>query len=76
MCYMALSSLTKVIRKYWDFSTQFKALFNIKKLFFEIMTMATLKIRVRYSLLIDITESHFTYILSQTLKEINIYGLF
>lgn len=76
MCYMALSSLTKVIRKYWDFSTQFKALFNIKKLFFEIMTMATLKIRVRYSLLIDITEAHFTYILSQTFKEINIYGLF
>lgn len=59
-----------------SFSIQFKALFGIETLRIEIMIMATTKIHIRYSILIDITEIHFTYILSQTFKEINIYGLF
>lgn len=59
-----------------SFSVQFKALFGIKILLLEIMIMVTMKMHVRYSILIHITEIHFTYILSQTFKEINIYGLF
>lgn len=69
MCYMALSASTKILR----FSIQFKALFGIKPIFLEIMIMATLKIHVKYSILIDITEAYFTYVLFQTFKEINVF---
>lgn len=59
-----------------SFSIQFKTLFGIKILCIEIMIMATLKLHVRHSILIDNTEADFTFVLSQILKEINIYGLF
>lgn len=38
--------------------------------------MATLKLHVRHSILIDNTEADFTFVLSQIFKEINMYGLF